>query len=208
MLKFTPILLAVLYALVMYWFSSKRLSHDLDARSTPMRDLKGLRYLARLAAEPGREFHVLDLVAAEAGVLRPHGPADAAATSSRPGGDAGIPVLDDTARDAYRRRLAEIDDDIEEARRHNDLGRLELAERDREYLVAELARAVGLGGRSRTVGGTAERARTSVARSIRYALAQLDDLQPDLAARLRASIDTGTYCCYRPDPLTPLDWRF
>ncbi len=38
MLKFTPILLAVLYALFMYWFSSKRLNHDLDARSTLMRD--------------------------------------------------------------------------------------------------------------------------------------------------------------------------
>ncbi len=28
-----------------------------------LRDLKGLHYLARLLAHPGREFHVLDLVA-------------------------------------------------------------------------------------------------------------------------------------------------
>ncbi len=34
-----------------------------------MRDLKGLRHLARLLAEPGREFHVLDLVGAEEGTL-------------------------------------------------------------------------------------------------------------------------------------------
>ena len=30
-----------------------------------LRDLKGLRYLARLLGHPGREFHVLDLVANE-----------------------------------------------------------------------------------------------------------------------------------------------
>ena len=36
-------------------------------RTVRVRDLKGVRYLARLLAEPGREFHVLDLVAAESG---------------------------------------------------------------------------------------------------------------------------------------------
>ncbi len=49
-----------------------------------LRDSKGLRYLARLLAEPGREFHVLDLAAAngaqvgdgQAATLR-QGPADA-----------------------------------------------------------------------------------------------------------------------------------
>ena len=49
MLKFSPILLAVLYALVMYWFSSKRLSHDLDARSTPMRDPELERLTRKMA---------------------------------------------------------------------------------------------------------------------------------------------------------------
>jgi tetratricopeptide (TPR) repeat protein len=38
-----------------------------------MRDLKGFRYLERLLADPGREFHVLDLVAVERGSL-PTGP--------------------------------------------------------------------------------------------------------------------------------------
>jgi putative metalloprotease len=49
MLKFTPILLAILYALVMYWFSSKRLNHDLDARSTPMRDPELERLTRKMA---------------------------------------------------------------------------------------------------------------------------------------------------------------
>src|ERR687895_313731 len=38
-----------------------------EGRTVRVRDLKGMRYLARLLASPGREFHVLDLVAAEMG---------------------------------------------------------------------------------------------------------------------------------------------
>ncbi|MFP5487858.1 MAG: hypothetical protein ACLGHQ_06085 [Acidimicrobiia bacterium] len=171
-----------------------------------MRDLKGLRYVARLVVSPGREFHVLDLVAAESGILRP-AEAHPDAGGARHGGEAGIPLLDATAREAYRRRLVEIDDDIEDATRMNDPERAALAERDRDYLIGELERAVGLGGRGREVGGSAERARTSVTRSIRYALDQLADVQPELAGHLDRCIRTGTYCSYEPDPLTPLAWQ-
>ena len=38
-----------------------------EGQTVRLRDLKGLRYLARLLADPGREFHVLDLVADETG---------------------------------------------------------------------------------------------------------------------------------------------
>jgi hypothetical protein len=51
----------------------------------------------------------------------------------------------------------------------NDLGRVEQAQRDRDYLVSELTAAFGLGGHGRLVHGSSERARTSVARSLRYA---------------------------------------
>ena len=46
-----------------YW------SVSFEGRTVQVRDLKGIRYLARLLADPGREFHVLDLVAAESGRL-------------------------------------------------------------------------------------------------------------------------------------------
>lgn len=165
-------------------------------------DLVGFRYLERLLAEPGREHHALDLVAQEQGVVtRPGGPVEAAVDVG-----AGLPVLDDVAREAYRRRLLEVDEDIEEARSMNDLGRLALAERDRAYLVHELTSAVGLAGRSRTTGGSAERARSSVTRSLRYALRRLAEQHPDLATHLDRTVCTGTYCSYRADPLVPVVW--
>lgn len=116
-----------------------------DNETVLLRDLKGMHYIARPLAEPDRELHVLDLVAAEEGAI----PADVAGEdfdAVTRGGDAGF-VLDDQARAAYRRRLDEIERDIDEATRMNDHERKALAQADREYLVNELARATGLGGR-------------------------------------------------------------
>ena len=165
-------------------------------------DLKGFRYLARLLAEPGREFHVLDLVAVEQGTL----PTRTAAAVSEPVagglGGRGLPALDDQARQAYRRRLADVDEDIEDALRCNDPARAELAQRDRDYLITELTRAVGLGGRLRTVGSDSERARMAVARTLRYGIDRLAEQNAALATHLDNCIHTGTYCSYRPDPLS------
>ncbi|MDW3216901.1 MAG: hypothetical protein R8G01_23120 [Ilumatobacteraceae bacterium] len=171
-----------------------------------MRDLKGLRYIERLLDSPDREHHVLDLVASESGLGASAARADdELETIEGTGGP--LPTIDDEAREAYRRRLAEIDDDIDEASRLNDVGRVELAQRDREFLVAELRRAVGLGGRRRAVGGSAERARSSVTRSVRYAIARLHEQHPAVAAHLDRCVSTGTYCCYRPDPLVAVRWN-
>jgi hypothetical protein len=155
-------------------------------------DLVGLRYIERLLAEPRREIHVLDLVRLERG---------------GGGEQAGLPVLDEQARASYQRRLAEIDEDIEDARTTGDFVRVELSEHDREFLLAELSRAVGLGGRIRTTGSDAERARTSVTRSIRYALTRLAAQHPRLADHLRSTVSTGTHCSYLPDPQVQLEWR-
>lgn len=157
-------------------------------RAVVLPDLRGITYLARLLAEPGRDHHVLDL--AEAGAVAP-----------------GLPVLDDEAKASYRRRLAEVEADLAEAEADHDEARIRLAERDREYLVAELTAAAGLGGRTRTTGGTAERARTSVTRSLRYALARLAEVAPDLGAHLDRTVSTGTCCSYQPDPVARLEWK-
>jgi tetratricopeptide (TPR) repeat protein len=175
-----------------------------------VRDLKGYRYLERLLEDPQREFHVLDLVAVERGTLPTARGTTAIDPEVRDLADtsgSGIPHLDETARRAYQRRLAEVDEDIDDARRLDDLGRLELAERDREYLLAELGRAVGLGGRFRSSGSDSERARTAVTRTLRYALGQLATHHEALAHHLERSIRTGTYCSYAPDAAAAVDWE-
>ena len=53
MLKFTPILLAIIYALVMYRFSVWRTHRELDARSTELADPRLKKLTDRLAAALG-----------------------------------------------------------------------------------------------------------------------------------------------------------
>lgn len=171
-------------------------------RTTHLRDLVGLRTLRRLLAEPGREFHVLDLVTS----ATPHAGGGA---NLDPGGftlETGLPMIDDRAKAAYKRRLDEIDADIAEAEALDDDARLQLARTEREFLAKELAAAIGLGGRVRHSNDPAERARTSVARSLRYALTAIGEQNPDLAAHLRLHLRTGSYCSYQPDPVAPVSW--
>ena len=162
-----------------------------------VRDLKGMRYLARLFAHPGREFHALDLVAAESpgNTFEETG---RAVLSRAALGDAGE-MLDARAKSAYRRRLTETEADMEEARALGDTERAAQAEFERDFLVRELSRAVGLGGRDRRAASASERARVAVTRAIRHAIASIRGHDHELGAHLDAAIRTGTYCAYAPD---------
>jgi tetratricopeptide (TPR) repeat protein len=79
-----------------------------------LKDSKGLRYLARVLGEPGREFHALDLVAGERGVVSVAGSAEPGLASLSLG-DAGA-TLDTQAKAEYRRRLDELEGELDEAR--------------------------------------------------------------------------------------------
>ncbi|MEP6655067.1 MAG: hypothetical protein ABJA82_17010, partial [Myxococcales bacterium] len=158
-----------------------------------LKDTLGLQYLARLLAEPGREIHVLDLV----GGGRSHaGAVDGDAVIDH--GDAGE-LLDEEARQKYRRRLEDLRETVAEAESFGDAARASRAREEIEFLGAELGRAVGLGGRARRAGSAAERARSAVQRRIKNALARIADAAPDLAAVLGRAVKTGNFCVYRPD---------
>jgi tetratricopeptide (TPR) repeat protein len=178
-----------------------------EGRTVRVRDLKGMRYLARLLADPGREYHVLDLVAAETGSGAQADSGQAADLPRSALGDAGE-SLDAQAKDAYRRRLAEIDDDLEQARAIGDAERAAQADAERDFLVQELARAFGLGGRDRRAASASERARAAVTRAVRQAMTRIAEHHPQLGEHLSRTIRTGTYCAYVPDPRAPAGWRF
>ncbi len=178
-----------------------------EGRTVRVRDLKGVRYLAQLLAHPGREFHVLDLVAAENGTIEYADSGQPARLTRLALGDAGE-LLDPQAKDAYRRRLAEIDADIEQARALGDTQRAAQADAERDFLVRELSRAVGLGGRDRRAASASERARVAVTRAIRQGIVRIGEHHPELGEHLDRAIRTGTYCAYLPDPHAPAGWTF
>jgi hypothetical protein len=166
-----------------------------------LRDAKGLTHIARLLAAPHVEFHALDLVAgpqargsassvvADAGIeIRARGDSDAG------------PVLDSQAKAAYRARVAELQEEIDEADSFNDPERAGRAREELAFLARELAGAVGLHGRDRKTGSDAERARVNVTRAIRTALKRVTDHDGELGRRLGSAIRTGTFCVYEPPP--------
>jgi hypothetical protein len=178
-----------------------------EGRTVRVRDLKGMRYLARLLAHPGRDFHVLDLVAAETGRVSQVESGQAAGLSHAALGDAGE-MLDARAKNAYRRRLAEIEDDVEQARALGDTDRAAQADAERDFLVRELSRAVGLGGRNRRASSASERARVGVTRAVRQAIGRIGEHHPELGEHLNRAVRTGTHCAYLPDRRAPAAWRF
>jgi hypothetical protein len=156
-------------------------------RMVSVRSSKGLEDLVRLIAADGQEVHCLDL--AGAGV-------EEASTG---------PVLDDTARRDYERRIRELQEELEEAEHDHDLARAYKSQVELDALIDHLTAALGTGGKTRTAGGTVERARSAVTHRIRAAIRQLDKLNPNLGRHLRHAINTGTYCSYRPEH--PTTWR-
>lgn len=159
-----------------------------DGQTCSLADRKGLRDLARLLAEPGREIAAQDLMVTGARVL-----------------DTGTgDVIDAQARDAYRRRLVEIQAELDDADGAGDVERSARLTAEQEALIGELRGAYGLGGRPRRAGASSERARTAVRSRIRDALDRIEVAHPALGRHLAQSVNTGTYCVYQPNP--PIDW--
>jgi eukaryotic-like serine/threonine-protein kinase len=173
-----------------------------------LRDVKGLRYLALLLAAPGTEIHALDLLHAGEGTApRRATAADAAAAGlSASTLGPGEPVLDAPAKEAYRRRLRDLGEDLEKARDWADPERIVRLELEIDALTDELARAAGLGGRDRELSTPAERARVSVTKAIRTTIRTIDRHCPALGAHLSASIHTGRFCSYAPPAEAPPSW--
>jgi hypothetical protein len=185
-----------------------------------LKDTKGLGYLAHLLRHPTAEFHVLDLAGGIAGQRMvdetsqsahglPRGDEDLEKAGIHIGslGDAGQ-MLDEQAKVAYRRRLSELREELEEAKERGNVERAEQAEQEIDALTLEVSRAVGLGGRNRRAASASERARQNIAKTIKPVLeriAQSDARLGDIFARC---IKTGTFCSYQPDRDFPVAWEF
>lgn len=150
---------------------------------------RGLSDVAFLLVRPDQAVSVLELAG---------GPGPVAAARDR-----GAVALDERARREIRQRLQDLDAEEADAEADGDGERAALARERRQALAETIARDFGLGGRSRTLGDPVERARKTVSTRIRRAIAQVGGVHPELGRHLERSIDTGTWCAYRPaEPVT------
>ena len=148
---------------------------------TTMPDLKGLQDIAWLLSTPEKEVHCTDLMGAESSM------------------DENEYTMDEQARSQYERRVRELQEDITEAEQLQDLGRKEKLRQELEYLLDHLEKNLGLGGKTRKLKSSAERARAAVTLRIRSAIKKIEKHNPVLAKHLANSLRTGVFCCYSPE---------
>jgi non-specific serine/threonine protein kinase len=165
-----------------------------------LKDMLGASYLAQLLSTPHREWHVFDLAVAR----DPSVPKGSFSEYSR--SDAG-PILDDEAKRAYRQRLQELAEDLEEAERWSDIERAEHARTEIDALTDQLVSAVGLGGRDRKAASEAERIRVNATKAIRSAIRRITINDAALGQHLERSVRTGVFCSYTPDVAAEVTWR-
>jgi hypothetical protein len=122
-------------------------------------------------------------------------------------GDAGE-MLDDTAKAAYRRRLSELHEELEEAKELGNVERAEKAEQEIDALTSELSRAVGLGGRNRRAASASERARQSISKTIKSVVEKIAQSDARLGDIFSRCVKTGNFCSYQADPALPIAWEF
>ncbi|HWC15342.1 MAG TPA: AAA family ATPase [Actinomycetota bacterium] len=183
-----------------YW------SISFEGKTSRLKDVRGLGYIAQLLKNPGQEIHSLDLVLANARSSTARTVAREEGLHRWSGGDAG-PILDGAAKSQYRRRLEDLEAELNEAREFNDPERAARAQAEIDAIVAELNAALGLGGRDRAVAAPAERARINVTKAVKAVLARIATHDPALARHLRATVRTGAFCSYSPDPRVPVRWE-
>ena len=185
-----------------------------------LKDTRGIGYLAHLLRHPAVEFHVLALFGGIAsqgeeaessrsvqGLPRRTEDLEKAGIHITRLGDAGE-MLDEQAKDAYRRRLSELREELEEAKELGNVERAEQTEEEIDALRKEVSRAAGLGGRNRRAASASERARQSITKAIKAVLEKIAQSDAALGDVLSRCIKTGNFCSYQPDPDLPIAWEF
>jgi hypothetical protein len=143
--------------------------------------MRGLVHLHALLSRPDTDLPVVSLVGAV--VVE----------------QTALEVVDEESRRVLGARLSELDAELALS------DRPELRD-ERDAVASYLAGATGLGGRDRTTGSHAERARVAVRKAIVSALARIAEADPWLGRHLRDRVRTGFDCRYESDPDRPVRW--
>src|SRR5262249_18513346 len=94
--------------------------------------------------------------------------------------------LDAQARQAYKRRVAELRDELDDARELQNQERVARLEEGIALISGQLSDSLGIGGRRRRAGSTAEQARINVTKNIARAIRQLEEVNKSLGLTLRS----------------------
>jgi TolB-like protein len=153
---------------------------EYEGKSVLLPEVKGFFDIAELVAHPEKEVHCAELMGS---ILT---------------GGAEV-LIDETAKKQYQARILEIQQDLDEAEMNNDSAVSARLQEEYENLLSHLSSSLGLRNKSRNAGDPVEKARSAVTWRIRNAIRKIENAHPELGKHLSISIQTGTFCRYKPE---------
>jgi uncharacterized membrane protein len=198
-----------------FWFTGDYWLITFEGQTRTLKNTKGIRYIAYLIQNQGKEVHVSDLYYAI-------NPPDANAintthssmTAEQLGGmglsisdlgDAGD-VLTPESKRRLQQAIRQLNEQIKEAAEMGDEDKQEILEEKKDNLIEYISTQSGLGGKPRKASSGIERIRKAVSKRIRGDINKLRKTFPDLDHHLKESLNTGIQCHYSPHP--PIQWIF
>ncbi|MCP5408346.1 MAG: hypothetical protein H6963_03490 [Chromatiaceae bacterium] len=184
-----------------------------EGQTSTFSNTKGLRYIAWLIQNQGKEIHVSHLYYAI-------NPQDASITDADFSamsidqleeqslkvsdlGDAGDAMTPE-GRNRIEAEVRRLQEKIDEAVEFGDAERRAELKSEQEKILRYLADETGLGGRSRKASSNVERIRKAVSNRINDAIQKIGKHHVSLSHHLSTKIQTGTQCRYAPEP--PIEW--
>lgn len=149
-------------------------------QSVIVKDAKGLHDIAKLLQYPEKQIHCSELM----GIILD---------------SPGNKTLDTKAIGDYKKRIRDLQSQMEEAEDVGDGIVYNKLREEYESLLAYLSKAMGMGGRARKTGSSLEKARSAVTWRIRTTIKKIEKANPQLGKHLSNSIKTGTFCSYVPE---------
>lgn len=172
-----------------------------------VRDDDGFRYIARLLRCPGESVaaHELYRERRSPGTRRAVNDDVALDSELEVSFESPHHVMDGATLESVREQVNQYSQEIEEAQDH-DPTLVPLLVEERDALLEQLRQDATPTGAARTFETSRRRIRSSVGNAIRRALGALDEVAPEAARHLRASIRTpsGSTPAYAPSP--PVEW--
>jgi len=189
-----------------------------EGRGFTIRDSKGLHYITYLLKKQGENCSALKLKR-EFDKIFPKPHETTYSTMCREeleeenleiipdSGDIGD-ILDDQAIKKLYESRQELNEDILEAKKNNDLGRIADLNEEMCWIEQQLSAGLDKYGRHRKFQDKRENCRKSISKEITKSLNKIKEKDQDqsLWRHLKNSIKTGTQCYYRPEKSIP--WLF
>ena len=184
-----------------------------DGQCKFIKNSLGIQYIKYLIQNKGKEVHVTELFYHQNPL-----PIDVTNTASSTLGSQKSeakelpistfrgtgPLMDEQGKNAYKNRIKELDEQIEEAGGLGDTNKTEELKDEKDKIVNQLAADFGLGGKPRSSNDFYEQIRKNVTNCINREKSKLKKSFPELETHLMF-INTGWECSYSPKPDT--NWK-